>query len=67
MGNFEVKALEMIRDWDLQIKELQEKETIQAMFRSAVSSELARRKAATIKAERLILQSVRFEVKRLLR
>jgi hypothetical protein len=67
MGNFEVKALEMIRDWDLQIKELQEKEAIQAMFRSAVASELVRRKVATIKAERLILQSVRLEVKRLLR
>jgi hypothetical protein len=67
MGRFEAKALEMIRDWDLQIKELQEKEAIQAIFRSAVSSELARRKAAAIKAERLILQSVRLEVKRLLR
>ena len=67
MGKFEAKALEMIRDWDLQIKELQEKEAIQAIFRSAVSSELARRKAAAIKAERLILQSVRLEVKRLLR
>jgi hypothetical protein len=54
-------------NWDLQIKELQEKEAIQAMLRSAVSSELAGRKAAAIKAERLILQSVRFEVKRLLR
>lgn len=67
MGKFEAKALEMIRDWDLQIKELQEKEAIQAMLRSAVSSELAARKAAAIKAERLILQSVRLEVKRLLR
>ena len=67
MGKFEAKALEMIRDWDLQIKELQEKEAIQTMLRSAISSELAARKAAAIKAERLILQSVRFEVKRLLR
>ena len=67
MGRFEAKALEMIRDWDLQIKELQEKEAIQAIFRSAVSSQLAGREAAAIKAERLILQSVRLEVKRLLR
>jgi hypothetical protein len=67
MERFTDKALEMIGGWDLRIKELQEKEDIESMFRSAISSELTRRNAAAIRAERLVLQSVRAEVKRLLR
>jgi hypothetical protein len=66
MEGFEAKALELIGDWDIRVKELRELEAAQAIFREAISLELAKRKLAMITAERLVLESVRAEVKRLL-
>jgi len=66
MDRFEAKALELIGDWELRIKEIEEQEAAQALFRQAISNELAKRKLAMMAAERLVLQSVRSEVKRLL-
>jgi hypothetical protein len=66
MEKFEAKALELIGDWDRRIEEIREEEAAKAMFREAISRELAKRKLAVITAERLVLQSVRSEIKRLL-
>jgi hypothetical protein len=66
MDRFEAKALELIGDWDLRIKEIEEEEAAHAMFREAMLSKQAEQKLALSTAERLVLQSVRSEVKRLL-
>lgn len=67
MHTFEAKALEMIGDWNLRVKELEEKEAIRAAFREAILDELSRGKSAAITAERRILQSATSEVQRFLR